>query len=80
MLLIKCLLENWTYELPDVDASVAASLLIVPINIHIYASFLKPKPQKIKWYRLGRVFNEEVWYIFLQKWTIFKDSTEMTES
>ena len=76
----KCPLESCTYETPDVDASVAASLPIIHNNVHINASYSKSKPPKMDRPRIGRDFNEEVWNTFLQKWTMFKDSTEMSKS
>ena len=47
MPVIKCPLESCTYETPDVDASVVASLLIIHNNVHIYANSSKPKPPKM---------------------------------
>ena len=79
MPVIKCPLESCTYETPDVDASVVASLLIIHNNVHINANSSKPKPPKMDRPRIGRDCNEEGWNIFLQKRTIFKDSMEMTE-
>ena len=66
--MIKCLPENCTYEIPDVDAYVAASLLIKHNNVHNNASFSKPKPLKMNLPLIGRDCNEEVWNPFLQKW------------
>ena len=80
MSVIKCSLESCCYETPDVDASVAASLLIIHNNVCTNLSFSKPKPLIMDRPRIGRDFNEEVWNTFMQKWTMFKDSTEMTES
>ena len=75
MPVIKCPLESCTYETPDVDASVAASLLIIHNNVHINASSSKPKPPKMNRLRMGTDCNEEGWKIFVQKWSMFKDST-----
>ena len=44
MPVIICPLKSCTYETPDVDASIAAYLLIIHSNVHIYASLSKPKP------------------------------------
>ena len=44
----KCPLESCTYETPNVNASLAASLLIINNNVHIYATCSKPKPPKIE--------------------------------
>ena len=80
MPVIECPLQSCTYKTPDVDASVAASLLIIHNNVHISANSSKPKPPKMDRPRIGRVCNEDVWNIFMQKWTIFSlDSTELTE-
>ena len=65
---------------PDVKASVAAFLLIIHNNVHIVASYLKPNPPKIDQSLIERGCNEEIWNLFLQKWTMFKDTTEMIES
>ena len=78
MPVIKCFLESYTYKSPDVDASVAASLLNIHNNVHINASS-KPKPPKMNRPKIGRNCNEEGCSIFVQKWTIFKVSMEMTE-
>ena len=59
MSVIKCPLESCTYETPDVDASVAASLLIIHNNVHINANSSKPKPQKMDRPRIWRDCNEE---------------------
>ena len=79
MPVMKCPLESSSYKAPDVDASVAASLLIIHNNIHVNANFSKPKPLKIDRPRIGRDCNEEGWNIFMQKWTNFKSSMELTE-
>ena len=34
-IVIICFLDNYTYATPDVDATVAASLLILHNNVHI---------------------------------------------
>ena len=80
MPVIKFPLKSCKYETPDIDASVAASLLIIHNNVHVIASYLKPKPLTMDRPRIGRYCNKEIWNLFLQKWTTFKDSTEMTES
>ena len=79
MPVIKCPLESCTYKTPDVDASVAASLLIIHNNVHINENSSKLKPPKMDRPRIGRDCSEEGWNIFRQKWTIFKDSMELTE-
>ena len=61
MPVIKCPLECCTYETPDVDASVAASLLFIHNNVHINANSSKPKPPKMDRPRIGRDCNEEGW-------------------
>ena len=67
MPVIKCPLESCTYEKPDIEASVAVSLLIIHNNIHIYASFSKSKPPKMDRPRIGRDCNEESWNTLDQK-------------
>ena len=79
MPVIECPLQSCTYKTPDVDASVAASLLIIHNNVHINANSSKLKPPKMDRPRIGRDCSEEGWNIFRQKWTIFKDSMELTE-
>ena len=80
MPVIKCPLESCTHEILDVDASVAASLLIIHKNVHFIASSLQLKPPKMDRPRIERSSNEEISSLFLQKLTMFKDSTEITES
>ena len=79
MLVIKCPLESCTYETPDVDASVATSLLIIHNNVYINANSSKPKPPKMNRSQKERDCNEEGWNIIMQKWIIFKESMELTE-
>ena len=67
MPVIKCPLESCTYETPDVDASVAATLLIIHNNVHINASYSKPKPPKMDCPPIGRDCIEEVWNTFFAK-------------
>ena len=67
MLVIICPLENCKYETPDVDASVAASLLIIHNNVHINAHSSELKPPKMDRPRIGGDCNEEDWNIFMQK-------------
>ena len=67
MPVIKCPLESCTYETPDVDASVVASLLIIHNNVHINANFSKPKPPKMDRPRIWTDCNEEGWNTFVQK-------------
>lgn len=80
MPVIICPLKSCTYETPDVDASIAAYLLTIHSNVHIYASLSKPKPLMGDRPQKERDCNEEVWNTFLQKWTMSKDSTEIIES
>ena len=79
MPVINCPPESCTYATLDVDASVAAYLLIIHNNVHINANSSKPKPPKFAGPRIGRDCNEERWNIFMQKWIVFKDSMEITE-
>ena len=79
MPVIECPLQSCTYKTPDVDASVAASLLIIHNNVHINANSSKLKPPKMDRPRIGRDCSEEGWNIFRQKWTTFKDSMDLTE-
>ena len=72
--MIKYPLESCTYETPDVDASIAASLPIIYNNFHINASSLKPKPLKIDHPWIGKAYNKKIWDM------LFKDSTEVSES
>ena len=59
MFVIKCTLKSCTYEIPDVDASVAASLLIIHTNVNI-ASSLKPKTPKMVRPRIGIHWNRDM--------------------
>ena len=79
MPVIKCPLERCTYETPDVDASIVAELLILHSNDHTNATYSKPKPPNMDRPRIGSDCNEVEWNMFLRKWAMFKDSTEMSE-
>ena len=56
-IVIICFLDNYTYATPDVDATVAASLLILHNNVHINAnaSSSKPKPPNMDILILGEI-------------------------
>ena len=72
-----CPLEMYTYATPVVATSIL--ILYNNVNISANAGFLKPKPPNMYHPRIGSDCNEEAWNIFLQKWTMFKDSTDMSE-
>jgi len=62
MPVINCPLEGCTYATPDVDAAIAASLLIIHNNVHLNgnAGSSKQKPPKIDRPHVGKDCNEEV--------------------
>ena len=63
MPVIKCPLENCTYKKPDVDASEAASLLVIHNNVHINANSSKPKPPKMDRPRIARAMKKVGTYL-----------------
>ena len=70
MPVIKCPLDGCSYAAQDVDASVAASLLILHNNVHINENSrrVKQKPPKIDRPRIGKESSEEAWNTFVTKW------------
>ena len=60
MPVIKCPLESCTYKTPDVDAAVAASLLIIHNNVHINANSSKQKPPKMDRPRIVEIAMKKV--------------------
>ena len=52
-------IESCTYETPNVDTSVAASLLIIHNKVNINTSSSKPKPSMVYCPRIGRDCNKE---------------------
>lgn len=81
MPVIHCPLEGCAFATQDVDASIAASLLIIHNNVHINenARSTKQRPPKIDRPRIGKESSEEVWNMFVTKWTMFKESTQLSD-
>ena len=82
MPVVKCPLDGWLFATEDVDAAVAASLLILHNNVHLNenSKSSKQKPPKIDRPQVGKDCNEETWNTFMQKWKMFKESTELSDA
>lgn len=82
MPVINCPLDGCSFATEDVDAAIAASLLILHNNVHLNenAKCSKQKPPKIDRPHIGKDCTEEVWNTFTQKWTMFKESTELSSA
>ena len=82
MPVFNCPLDGCTYATDDIDAAVAASMLIIHNNVHVNESAQrsKQKPPKIDRPEIGRDSSEETWNMFIAKWQMFKDGTQLSQS
>ena len=81
MPIIQCPIVDCDYVTDDVDASIAAALLIVHNSSHMAATrpaMTKQKPPKINRPCISRDSSEETWNNFQSQWSMFKDSTNLT--
>ena len=81
MPIIQCPIVDCDYVTDDVDASIAAALLIVHNSSHMAATrpaITKQKPPKINRPCISRDSSEETWNNFQSRWSMFKDSTDLT--
>ena len=79
---IRCPIEGCTYETEDVDVAIAAALLNVHGNVHKYESSTsskKQKPPKLDRPHIGLDSSEETWNVFITRWKMFTDSSELTQ-
>ena len=77
---IQCPILGCEYVTADVDAAVAASLLLIHNNVHLTGSGCsqKQKPPKIDRPKVCKGISEEAWNIFIFKWEMFKEGTSLT--
>ena len=81
MPVIQCPVGDCTYETDDINAGVAAALLILHNNTHIAANqhapaVVKQKPPKLDRPKVSKGSSEETWRAFQTRWTMFKDGTQ----
>ena len=76
---IQCPIPGCEYVTADVDASVAASLLLIHNNVHLAgsSSAQKQKPPKIDRPKISKGISEEAWNVFISRWDMFKDGTAL---
>ena len=76
---IQCPIPGCEYVTADVDASVAASLLLIHNNVHLAgsSSSQKQKPPKIDRPKISKGISEEAWNVFISRWDMFKDGTAL---
>ena len=74
---IDCPINGCTYSTGDVDAAVAAALLMVHNNAHTSTNVAasKQKAPKIQRPSISRGSNEELWNTFQARWKMFKEGT-----
>ena len=79
---IQCPIEGCQYETEDVEASIAAALILVHGNIHKNESFSstckRQKPPKLDRPHIGLDASEETWNSFITRWKMFTESSELT--
>ena len=80
---IGCPMDGCEYNTGDVEASIAASLLMVHNNVHVAttapatASTNKQKAPKFDRPTITKVSSEETWNAFLKRWDMFKLGTAL---
>ena len=77
---IKCPIAECPYSTEDVDAAVAAALLVIHNNVHVSAprnaeAATRQRAPKIERPRISAGSSEETWNIFNTRWSMFKRST-----
>lgn len=79
---IHCPIAGCAYVTGDVDAAIAAALLMVHNNVHTtptaVAAPSKQKAPKIQRPSISRGGNEETWNTFNARWRLFKEGTSLS--
>ena len=83
MPVIQCPIAECTYSTQDVDAAVAAALLVIHNNVHISApnnatAATRQRAPKIERPRISSGTSEESWNTFKTRWAMFKRNTGIT--
>ena len=78
MPVIGCPIDGCEYVTEDVDAGVAAALLIIHNNVHVPNNGAKQRPPKLERPTIARESSEEVWNTFQTRWQMFKRGTHLT--
>ena len=83
MPIIQCPMAECPYRTDDVDAAVAAALLVIHNNVHLSAprtsdASARQRAPKIERPRISAGSSEETWNTFSTRWTMFKQSTRLT--
>lgn len=81
---INCPIDGCAYNTGDVEASIAAALLMVHNNIHVATTIParattqnKQKAPKINRPTIRKGSSEEIWNAFLKRWQMFKVGTAL---
>ena len=83
MPIIQCPIPDCTYVTEDVEAAIAAALLMVHNNMHTATMGAaqnrgKQKAPKIERPHVTKDSSEETWNAFLARWQMFKRGTNLT--
>ena len=82
---IGCPIDGCTYTTGDVDAAIAAALLVIHNNAHVSTSnasgapaATRQKAPQIERPKISGGSSEETWNAFLQRWSMFKTGTDLS--
>ena len=83
MPVIQCPIAECPYSTEDVDAAVAAALLVIHNNVHVSApnnanAATRQRAPKIERPRVSAGSSEEIWNTFITRWAMFKRGTGLT--
>ena len=77
---IQCPIPDCGYNTGEVEAAIAAALLLVHNNTHVAAPAPranKQKPPKIDRPKISKRSPEETWRAFTTRWNMFKEGTDI---
>lgn len=82
MPVIQCPIAECPYRTEDVDAAIAAALLVIHNNVHVSAptnanAATRQRAPKIERPKLSAGSSEETWNTFITRWSMFKRSTAL---
>ena len=84
MPVIQCPIANCLYTTDDVDAAIAAALLVIHNNVHVSAPTtaattpMRQRAPKIERPKISCGSSEETWNAFTMRWSMFKRGTELS--